>query len=554
MVMTPQGRFDLRFWKADLKSAFILSFMSISFGIGIADISNFPLQAGLVSAVVALLVIGVMGGSYIVVCGSAAALAPILAHSVGALGMGNDSLGYQRTLAVIIVTGPLMYMIGRRRAAGFFASVFSHSVTSGLLAAIAIILLTSRMSTFSGVKFEEKEFFGVLKEAFVEGRIFEAHSTVLLISLATFIFLGLLAALKNRLEFLKAYPPQLWALPFLFLIGLYVPLEQKYLINIPENLTEFHLWPDFNFSGMWKEGVLLAFIQVVLTLTIVDTAESVATVLGIDRLDKYKRTSDVNKVVSAMGVANIISGFLGGMSNIPGGAKSTMSAAIGTVTVWTSIFSAGFIIVEVLLGREYMNMLPQAGLSAIIVFTVLKMCAPTVWSHFWHAGKDQFLVFLATFSVSILTGDILEGLIAGVVVQLTIVFFLTAKAVDLQHLETGSISKFLTTFKVVWELWWSSVAEVQCDDENNVCDVYFKGAHFFARSIDRTLARIPVSAKKVRFHIGDGTVLVDHPTMERLHQFLDKRGEGEIFICESFTSVSTHPAATLVKFNKPKFA
>lgn len=544
------GRFDTRFWRADLKAAFILSFMSISFGIGIADISNFPLQAGLVSAVVALLVIGIMGGSYIVVCGSAAALAPILAGSVAELGGGDDLLGYQRTLAVIICTGPLMYLIGKKRFAGYFASIFSHSVTSGLLAAIAIILLTSRLSIFTGIKFQEKTLLGVLSEAFGDGRILEANQTVLLVSLVTFAFLGLLTLLKGRFKFFEAYPPQLWAIPFLFLLAAFVPMEQKYLINIPADLTSFHVWPDFNFAVMSRDGVLAAFVQVVLTLAIVDTAESVATVLGIDRLDKYKRTSDVNKVVSAMGVANFISGFFGGMSNIPGGAKSTMSAAVGTVTVWCSIFSAGFVVLLVLIGREYMNLLPQAGLAAIIVFTVLKMCWPTVWIHFWKTGKDQFAVFFATFAVSIWTGDILEGLIAGVALQLLSVVVLAAMAVRLQHFEVGVMKRFWTTCQVVFEMLFSTVTEVVCDQERNVCDVYFKGAHTFMRRLDRTLEQIPLNANVVRFHIGDGTYLVDHPTMEKLHQYIDSRGIGELCVCESLTAVSNHHAATRVRLQR----
>lgn len=544
------GRFDTRFWKADLKAAFILSFMSISFGIGIADISNFPLQAGLVSAVVALLVIGIMGGSYIVVCGSAAALAPILAGSVAELGGGNEMLGYQRTLAVIICTGPLMYLVGKKRYAGYFASLFSHSVTSGLLAAIAIILLTSRFSTFTGIKFDEKTLFGVFGEAFGDGRIFEANQTVLMVSLASFLFLAVLTLLKGRFKFLEAYPPQLWAIPFLFLVAALVPMEQKYLINIPADLTSFHMWPDFNFAAMSRDGVLAAFVQVVLTLAIVDTAESVATVLGIDRLDKYKRTSDVNKVVSAMGVANFISGFLGGMSNIPGGAKSTMSAAVGTVTVWCSIFSAGFVVLLVLIGREYMNLLPQAGLAAIIVFTVMKMCWPTVWIHFWKTGRDQFAVFFTTFAVSIWTGDILEGLIAGVVVQLLSVVVLAAMAVRLNNFEDGVMKRFFATCQVVFEMLFSTVAEVVCDREQNVCDVYLKGAHTFMHRLDRTLEQIPLDASVVRFHIGDGIYLVDHPTMEKLHQFIDSRGVGELFVCESLTAVSDHHTAT--RFRLPR--
>ena len=68
----------MRFWRDDLQAAFVLFPMSIAFGLGIASISGFPPMAGLVSAVVGMMALFLYGGSNIVICGAAAALAPIL--------------------------------------------------------------------------------------------------------------------------------------------------------------------------------------------------------------------------------------------------------------------------------------------------------------------------------------------------------------------------------------------------------------------------------------------------------------------------------------------
>ena len=545
-TLVPNGRFDTRFMAQDFRSGVILSFISIAFGLGIAQISGFPLMAGLVSAIVAPLIISLWGGSFIVVCGSAAALAPILAQSVQALGMGDDVLGYQRTLAVIIATGPVMYFIGQRKKAGYFAAFFSHSVIAGLLAAIAIILLTSRMSTFAGVKFHAHTFFGVLHEAFIEGRIVESNPQVLLTSAVVFGFLVVLTLLKKHVRLLQAYPPQFWALPLLVVMAFAIPLEQQFRVSIPADLTAFHRLPDFNLFGMWGDGVLGAFALAIITLALVDTAESVATVRGIDRLDPYRRTSDVNRVVSGMGIANFVSGFLGGLSNIPGGAKSTMSVMIGTKTAWgASIFCVGFVIIEVLLFRDFMNLLSQSGLAAIIVFTVLKMCSPAVWVKAWKTGIDQFAVFVTTFGLSIATGEILFGLIAGVLLQLVIVFYLSAKAANPLHKggRFGTYRRFGNTFQVVWKLWWNPIYRIECQEAT--CDVWFEGVSVFFRPLDKLFAEIPHNATKVRFHVyGDRVLLIDQPTLERLQHYVHGRMGAEIYHCGTLTSLSSYEGAT----------
>ena len=551
-TLVPNGRFDTRFMAQDFRSGVILSFISIAFGLGIAQISGFPLMAGLVSAIVAPIVISMWGGSFIVVCGSAAALAPILAHSVQTLGMGNDMLGYQRTLAVIIATGPIMYFIGHRKRAGWFAAFFSHSVIAGLLASIAVILLTSRISTFTGVKFHAHTFFGVLHEAFIEGRIVESNPQVLLVTAVVLGFLVLLTLLKKHVKLFQAYPPQFWAIPLLVVLAFAIPLEQQFRISIPADLTSFHQLPDFNLFGMWGDGVLGAFALAIITLTLVDTAESVATVRGIDGLDPYRRTSDVNRVVSGMGIANILSGFLGGLSNIPGGAKSTMSVMIGTKTAWgASVFCTVFVIIEVLLFRDFMNLMSQAGLAAIIVFTVLKMCSFSVWAKAWRAGMDQFAVFVTTFGLSILTGEILFGLIGGVLLQLAIVFYFSAKAANPHHQggRLGTFQRFRTTLQVVWKLWWNPIYRIECQD--SICDVWFEGVSVFFKPLDKLFAEIPHDASTVRFHVyGDRVLLIDQPTLERLERYVHGREGAEILHCDKLTPLSKHAGATRVRLQQ----
>lgn len=535
---TPSGGFlDMQYWKDDLQAAFVLFPMSIAFGLGIASISGFPPMAGLVSAVVGMMALFLYGGSNIVICGAAAALAPILHGAVMELGHGDMTLGYQRTLTVILLTGPIMFLFGSMGWTRKIASLLSHAVVSGLLASIAIILATSRVSTFTGVSIEAKAPIDIIHEAIILGRVYaEYDPRVLWTSLATFVFLIALTALKGRFAFFKRYPPQLFAIFFVLALGFVIPFEQSERVAIPASLTSFHLWPDLNFVAMWKEGVLGVLIIAIFTLTLVDSAETVATTMGIDKLDPLRRKSDLNRVVSAMGLANFVSGLLGGLSNIPGGAKSTMSAMVGAKTRLVSLFSIIFVITAVIFGRDVMNMIPQSGLAMIIVFTVFKMCAPSIWRHFYQAGPDQFLVFLTTFAVGVYSGHIEEGLIAGVFLQ-----FVSVVVLSLYAVRNNRQGMFKAVYHVMWRLWTGPEITVRADPNDvGVYHVTISGIYAFCHSLRLVVDQVPKGAKVVHFHIDEDTYLLDGGVLEHLHE-LSEEFKGVVNMPEElFRRLSRH--------------
>ena len=57
----------------------------------------------------------------------------------------------------------------------------------------------------------------------------------------------------------------------------------------------------------------------VITLTLIDGTESLATIQAIDKIDPFKRKSNPNVTLRAMGVSNTASSLLGGLTIIPGG-------------------------------------------------------------------------------------------------------------------------------------------------------------------------------------------------------------------------------------------
>ena len=149
----------------------------------------------------------------------------------------------------------------------------------------------------------------------------------------------------------------------------------------------------------------------------IDGVESLATIAAIDKIDPFRRKSDPNRTLIAMGISNMCSSLAGGLTIIPGGVKSTTCIFSGGRTQWANFYNACFLIVYLLLGRNLINLMPLSVLGAIVLYTGYKLCAPKVWKHVAHIGSEQLFVFTTTVLVTVTT-DLLWGIAAGIVAKL----------------------------------------------------------------------------------------------------------------------------------------
>ena len=161
----------------------------------------------------------------------------------------------------------------------------------------------------------------------------------------------------------------------------------------------------------------LPLAYLVVTLLLIDATESLATIAAVDNIDPYRRRSDPDQTLLAMGVSNGASSMLGGLTIIPGMVKSTANVMAGGRTQWANFYNACFLLTFVLLGRYVIDMVPMAVLAAILVFIGYKLCKPALWLKVARIGTEQFVVFVTTLLVTVTT-DLLIGIVAGVALEL----------------------------------------------------------------------------------------------------------------------------------------
>jgi carbonic anhydrase len=516
-IEKPQnGLAGLKHWRHDLLAGLVVSLVSLPFSLGIAIASGAPPITGLTSAIIAGLVLPFLGGSYVTISGPAAGLAPALFAGMILLGRGDLTAGYPLLLVAICLTGVAQIILAQLKLARFSA-IFPASVVEGMLASIGLLIVAKQLPLIFGTKFEAHEFWAIVRET--PSRFMEMDPKVF--GLGIFC-LGLICALASiKARWAKVVPPQVIAAAVGLVLGWFLGLKGDRLILIPEHpFQNGFRFPDF-YAVFSNHSLWLAMATTVLTLTLIDGVESLATIAAIDRIDPFRRKSDPNRTLHAMGVSNLCSGFAGGLTIIPGGVKSTTSILSGGRTQWANFYNASFLIIYLLLGRGLINMMPYTVLGAIVLYTGYRLCAPKVWKHIAHVGSEQLLVFTTTVLVAVTT-DLLWGIAAGIVAKLILEMAIVAR-VQRGRPDGGEPVGLVARRRLgeTVELFRNPVVKSAATGQDY--HIYFGRplVCFNSMHLSRELSLIPGSATAVTLHVTDLVTLIDHTAATALFEFVD---------------------------------
>lgn len=510
----PQNGFaGLKHWRHDLPAGLMVAMISLPFSMGIAITSGAPPVCGIVSAVIAGFLLPFLGGSYVTISGPAAGLAPVLYAGVLSLGNGDLAKGYPLVLVAICLAGLLQMVLARLKIARFSA-MFPAAAVEGMLAAIGLMIIVKQIPYFMGLNFHTHEFWEVLRE--VPEHVNEMNVQVFGLGVGCLTALFILSSIRIRL--FKVMPAAVWVFfGGTVITRLFFNLDAKYLIHVPEApLANGIVFPDF--VGAFSDVQLLAPLSVcVVTLLLIDGVESLATIAAVDKIDPFRRKSDPDRTLLAMGASNLCSSVLGGLTIIPGIVKSTANILGGGRTQWANFYNACFLLVILILGRDLINMVPTCVLAAILVYVGYKLCRPKVWRHMAHIGTEQFLVFAMTIFVTVST-DLLLGIAAGVALKLAIGLWYVI-------MDSSADDERRST--------WEKAASLFCNPVDR--REYSEGIYslHFARPLVsfnlfhlyRELDRAPKDARTVKLHVSN-VRLIDHTTCENLMQMVEDSDPG----------------------------
>lgn len=495
-------------FQSDLVAGFLVFLIALPLSLGISMASGFPPVAGIFSAIIGGLVVTLFMGARVTIKGPAAGLIVIALGCIEEFSAGGGPiLGYQLALAVVIGAGALQAGFGLLRA-GVLADFFPTAAVHGMLAAIGIIIAAKQMHVMVGVDPEAKGPVGQLAE--LPQRFVDFNPEVAVIGLLSLAILVLMPRLRHSL--VRKLPAPLVVLLIAVPLGLYFDLDHEHnyrfhghvyhlgpemLVNRLDNLLGTITTPDFSQLATWTS------LKWIIAFALVGSIESVASAKAIDTLDPYKRKSDFNRDLTAVGLGNMASGMIGGLPMISEIVRSSANINNGARTRWANFFHGAFLLGFVVLAPGLIHMIPKAALAAMLVFTGFRLAHPREFIHTAHVGKDQLLVFLVTIAVTV-GEDLLLGIFAGIVTKLAL------------HVVRGAPLAAL----------FRPDLEVRDVDALTTCITARKAAVFSNYiGIKRAIDRVPAPRNIIiDLH---ATRLVDHTVMDRLHDLArDMKDEG----------------------------
>lgn len=431
---TPQEGFKglAQYWKADMLSGFLVFLLALPLSLGIAGASDFPPLYGLITAMVGGMLVSFFAGSSLTIKGPAAGLIVIVAGSVAELGGGNNELGWKLALGAIVVAGVIQILFGLMKF-GSFSDFFPIAAVHGMLAAIGIIIISKQSHVLLGMNPLTEEGRPMVEpiELLLELRHtlphFLDHSLVFVVGIVSLVIV--FAWPKFAGERLRKIPSALVvlvvAIPLAQILGLHntydasnaagVIVQKGYspMLTFDRDLFDI-IGVKVDFSGLNMPGI---FWKYVIMFALVGSLEALLTVKAIDMQDPFKRRSNPDKDLIAVGLGNIVAGVLGGLPMISEVARSSANVANGARTRWSNFFHGLFILIFLCVEVTFNDLIPKAALAAMLIGVGWKLAHPREFGLMIRTGKDQASIFIITIVATLMT-DLLVGIALGIFIKL----------------------------------------------------------------------------------------------------------------------------------------
>lgn len=399
-------------------AAFSVLLVALPLALGIAIASGAPPMAGLISVVVGGLVTTFARGGHVSINGPSKALIVVALVASESLSDGTAS-GFPYVMAAFAISGVIHVMLGVLRL-GKLGHIVPSAVIYGVLAAIGLIIIGTQMHVALGVSSTAHQSLAILVD--IPRSVLALNPLVTITSAGALLILIGYPKVQNR--YIRYLPAPMWVLlvtvPLFGALQWLAPqaglerlVDASYLIQIPENLTEGLVFPNFS-----KVDQPIFWLMVVL-ITLLLSLESLVSAKAIDKLDPYRRKTNLNDDLIGIGLGTVISAILGGIPVSTSIVSSSVNINNAAKTRWSNFFLGIVVLVFVLGFRPLLQTIPMAALAAILIFTGYKLVSPSVFKSAYHQGWEQVTILTVTLIASLVIG-LVPGLLIGIVFTLVV--------------------------------------------------------------------------------------------------------------------------------------
>jgi MFS superfamily sulfate permease-like transporter/mannitol/fructose-specific phosphotransferase system IIA component (Ntr-type) len=393
-----------RVWLPDFLASTVVFLVALPLCIGIAVACGVPAERGLVTGIIGGIVVGVFSGAPLLVSGPAASLiVPVvdLVHEYGLVALAP----------VVALAGVWQTLAGVLRLGRWFRAV-APAVIVGMLIGIGVLIFIAELHVCLDAEprggFTDNLL--ALPESLAPALTGRASVAPLLISLATIVVI--VAWPKVRPSWLSLVPGQLTALVIVMVAAAVLRADVLFLEISPNFFDGLSLATPADF-GMLRDPKLIG-----LSLIFAFVA-SAATLLTANAIDQQQTRSKANydREMLAQGIGNMLTGAVGGLPMTGVIVRSAVNVDAGAQTRVSTILHGIWILLFVVAAPEVLELIPQASLGAILVYTGYKLMDRQALMDLYKQGRSELAISLITlFGVVFI--DLFAGIMAGLAAAL----------------------------------------------------------------------------------------------------------------------------------------
>ena len=366
--------------------------LALAFGVS----SGADAASGLITAIIAGLIMSLLSGGYYQISGPTGAMAAILMSLVAAYGMDG-------VFIATLIAGIILLLAGILHLGKLTSFI---PVITGFTSGIAVIIALGQVDNFFGTHSEGTSAIGKL---FSYARLgFSPNLTAVGLGLFVVLFMVFFPKKWNAVV-----PASLVSIILTTAFSIFMQLDVAVVGEIPKTLI-----PENRLLlGALNLKTIGALVTPAFSIAILGMIESLLCGASAGRMTGVRL--DANQELIAQGVGNILLPFFGGIPATAAIARTSVAIKSGAKTRLTGVFHAVGLLISMFLLAPVMSKIPLAALAGVLMVTAWRM---NEWESiryiFSHKFKGAMLEFTATMFATIifdLTVAILIGVLIGLV-------------------------------------------------------------------------------------------------------------------------------------------
>jgi SulP family sulfate permease len=449
--------------RGDVLSGLVVALALIPEAIAFSIIAGVDPKVGLYASFSMAVVIAFAGGRPAMISAATGAMALLM------VGLVKEH-GLQYLFLTTIATGVFQLIAGALKLGALMRFV-SRSVVTGFVNALAILIFMAQLPELIGVPW------------LVYPMTAAGLAIIYLFPYVT-----------------RAIPSPLVAIVVLTIVAVVFGMDIHRVGDmgaLPDALPRF-LVPDVPWN--WETAKIV--LPTAATLAVVGLLESMMTLQIVN--DMTDTRADKNRECMGQGIANIATGFIGGMAGCAMIGQSVINVKSGGRGRLSTLVAGVVLLILVVFGSPWVSRIPMAALVAVMIMVSLSTFN---WRSIRNLGTHptvSSIVMLGTVGVTVATHDLARGVLAGVV--LSAIFFArkVGKALDVDS--SLSADGTIRTYTISGQVFFASsdaFADLFDFTEEDIVEVHLdvSSAHFWdltaVGALDKVVLKFRRAGKQV---------------------------------------------------------